>query len=294
MNMPVAAPAREPKTEEDFARWCIELVGYLTPIRERFTPFPHYFEIQCFNFATMRRLLPDLFPLHRRYDLILEIGCGVGMHSLLLSRFANRLVGVDIPGFYAGYTPEGFKSSADVARAVVNDTFGVKHAEFADAFPDKLPLPDASTDLIFSWTVLEHIPDLPTSYKEMLRVLKPGGLMLHIVPNTMSAIHTMAMDNVTAAKQAPIKHPPLGYIGAAGHLWREFRKLATGYEEPHKPGMVIPPCHSEFLSDYADQLNLYISWSYLIPLLRLGMIMERLTPVNDFNYALALRKPTES
>ena len=287
------APAslrRVPVDEADYVAWCAELVRFTTGIRERFTPFPRYFELQCFNFLTMRRLLPELFPLGVRYDVILEIGCGVGAHSLMLSAFAHRLKGVDIPGEYSGFTAPGFGSSAEVSRAFVNGVFGVDHAEFADAFPDALGLADNSVDLVFSWTVLEHIPDLDRAFAEMHRVIKPGGLMVHIVPNTMSAIHTMAGDNVTASKRPPVVHPPLGYWGAAKAVFRHYLDLARGYQEPRVGGMVIPPCHSEFLTDYADQLNLYISWNYLIPLLKRGMILERLTPVNDFNYALVLRK----
>ena len=278
-------------TDLDFQSWCVEIVDRMTPVRERFTPFPRYFEIQALNFVVMRSLLRDLFPLDRRYGMILEIGCGVGVHSVLLSRFCDELLGVDIPGEYAGYTPLGFKSSADVARCLAQDVLGVTNTQFADAFPDRLPADDNSVDLVFSWTVLEHVPDLPAAYREMFRVLKPGGLMLHIVPNVMSAIDTIALDNVTAAKSPPTVHAPKGWVGAARHLWREYLRHVRGFEEPRSGGMVIPPCHSEFLSDYGDQLNLYISDSYLFPALRIGMQVERVQMVRDFNHALLLRKP---
>ena len=277
--------------EDDFERWCLEVIDALTPQRERFTPFPRYFEVQCFNFATARRVMSDLFRLDRPYNAALEIGCGVGAHSVLLSRFARKLTAIDIPGeLYVGTNRE-FRSAIQVARHVGGEIFKIPHLSFVEAYPYFIPLPDQELDLIFTWTVLEHIPDLPRGYKEMVRVLKPGGQMIHVVPNTMSAIHTMAGVNVDAAKRPPIKHEPLGYLGAARHLWREFKELAHGYEEPMPSGWTIPQCHSEFLTNYNEQLELYISWNYLAPLQRLGMIVENLVTVNDFNYALVLRKP---
>ena len=46
---------------------------------------------------------------------------------------------------------------------------------------DRLPLPDASADLIYSISVLEHVRDPALAYSEMYRVLKSGGLCSHII-----------------------------------------------------------------------------------------------------------------
>jgi SAM-dependent methyltransferase len=184
--------------EIEFQDFCLAIVDRMTPVREQYTPFPRYFEVTALNFLVMRNLLRDLYPLDRRYGLILEVGCGVGVHSALLSRFCDRLFGIDIPGEYAGYVQPEFKSSADMARSV-NEHLGTPNAEFVDAFPDKIPLSTARVDMVFSWTMLEHVPELPPTYKEMLRVLKPGGVMIHIVPNVMSAVDTMMRVNIGAA-----------------------------------------------------------------------------------------------
>jgi SAM-dependent methyltransferase len=46
-----------------------------------------------------------------------------------------------------------------------------------------LPFADASFDFVFSSSVLEHIRDRVPVYRELRRCLRPGGLMLHIVPS---------------------------------------------------------------------------------------------------------------
>lgn len=45
-----------------------------------------------------------------------------------------------------------------------------------------LPLPDGSVDLILSRALLEHVRGVPAAIRHMGRVLKPGGVALHLVP----------------------------------------------------------------------------------------------------------------
>src|SRR5262245_62163542 len=46
----------------------------------------------------------------------------------------------------------------------------------------RLPFGDASFDFVFSNSVLEHVQDLPSAFREIHRVLKPGGITLHLFP----------------------------------------------------------------------------------------------------------------
>ncbi len=47
----------------------------------------------------------------------------------------------------------------------------------------KLPLPDASVDLIYSRSVMEHVVDPDSVYAEAARVLKPGGRWIFLTAN---------------------------------------------------------------------------------------------------------------
>ncbi len=47
-----------------------------------------------------------------------------------------------------------------------------------------LPFPDACFDAVMSSNVLEHVKDLPATLRELARVLKPGGTMVHVVPSS--------------------------------------------------------------------------------------------------------------
>lgn len=47
---------------------------------------------------------------------------------------------------------------------------------------ERLPMPDASADLILSRALLEHVEGVPNAILEMARALRPGGVALHFVP----------------------------------------------------------------------------------------------------------------
>lgn len=57
--------------------------------------------------------------------------------------------------------------------------------KFVNGTAEKLPFPDASFDMITCQTVLIHVADPLIAIKEMLRVLKPGGLILAVEPNNL-------------------------------------------------------------------------------------------------------------
>ncbi len=63
-----------------------------------------------------------------------------------------------------------------VERAKENATKGgYSNVEFYQSTIDQIPLPDASVDCILSNCVINLAPDKPAVFREIARVLKPGG-----------------------------------------------------------------------------------------------------------------------
>jgi len=98
------------------------------------------------------------------YPTALEIGCGTGFFLLNLTQ-----AGVLVDGSVTDISP------GMVAAAVANaEALGLSvSGRVADA--ESLPYADDSFDLVVGHAVLHHIPDVELAFREVLRVLKPGG-----------------------------------------------------------------------------------------------------------------------
>ncbi len=102
--------------------------------------------------ATLRRLL-DL----QANDTALEVGCGNGKFAYWNRRRVSHMVGIDPAPLFA----------AEAINAV----------DLARADARALPFGPHSFSVVFSLDVMEHLttPDVVQMFKEMRRVLKPGG-----------------------------------------------------------------------------------------------------------------------
>jgi ubiquinone/menaquinone biosynthesis C-methylase UbiE len=102
--------------------------------------------------------LATIEPLVRGRD-VLEVGCGTGLILEKLARLARRAEGVDLsPGMLALAQGRGLSVREGSAT--------------------ELPFPDASFDVVVSFKVLAHVPDIERALSEMARVCRPGG---HVV-----------------------------------------------------------------------------------------------------------------
>ncbi len=109
---------------------------------------------------------PTAFASLRPGETVVDLGCGGGLDVLLAAAKvgpAGRAIGVDM-------TPEMLAlARANAAKA------GLTNVEFHQATIDRLPLPDASVDCVISNCVINLASDKPAVFREIARVLKPGG-----------------------------------------------------------------------------------------------------------------------
>jgi ubiquinone/menaquinone biosynthesis C-methylase UbiE len=98
------------------------------------------------------------------YRKSLELGCGTGFFTLNL-----KLAGVLDEGHVTDLSPGMVAVAERNARALGFEVAG----QVADA--EHLPYDDDTFDLVVGHAVLHHIPDVELAFREVLRVLKPGG-----------------------------------------------------------------------------------------------------------------------
>jgi arsenite methyltransferase len=99
-------------------------------------------------------------------EVVVDLGSGGGLDVFLAAQKVGptgRAIGIDM-------TPEMIqRARSNAAKAKLDNV------EFHKARIDALPLPDASADCIISNCVINLAPDKDAVFREMYRVLKPGG-----------------------------------------------------------------------------------------------------------------------
>lgn len=94
----------------------------------------------------------------------LDIGCGVGLYTEYWHSRGAVVTGVDAD-----------ESQVTVARARAEFDSASIHYERAEA--DHLPFDDASFDIVFANSILEHVANWEACVEEWIRVLAAGGLL---------------------------------------------------------------------------------------------------------------------
>ena len=100
---------------------------------------------------------------------VLDVGSGLGAIDILLAAEygAREVLGLEVEA------PLVARAEQAVARAGLSD-----RVRFQLVSPGPFPVDDGSFDVVFSKDSMIHIPDKPTPYADVLRVLKPGGLFV--------------------------------------------------------------------------------------------------------------------
>ena len=103
-------------------------------------------------------------------EIVLDLGAGGGFDVFIAGKkvgASGRAIGVDM-------TPE-MLAKARKNIATYRERTGLDNAEFRLGEIEHLPVADASVDVVISNCVINLSPDKPQVWREIARVLKPGG-----------------------------------------------------------------------------------------------------------------------
>lgn len=126
----------------------------------------HEQQVPVYSFLEQirRREIEQALTFFPEQGRVLEIGSGSGWQAKKIQEHGYEVVGLEIEG------------SPYLKEAVFPITlYDGKH----------LPFPDGAFDIVFSSNVQEHIPHVEAFQQEIRRVLKPGGVAIHILPTSV-------------------------------------------------------------------------------------------------------------
>ena len=102
-------------------------------------------------------------------ETVLDLGSGAGFDAFLAAREvgpSGRVIGVDM-------------TDEMLARARDNATrAGITNVEFRKGLIEALPVDDGAVDVVISNCVINLVPDKAAVYREIARVLRPGGRLI--------------------------------------------------------------------------------------------------------------------
>ena len=163
-------------------------------------------------------------------EFLLDMGCGEGRHSIgaYIETQAN-ILGLDLS-----------MKDLKIAQKRLNDfdTSNIKSiCQFGGADIVSIPLLDSSLDAVICSEVLEHVNSPQESIKELIRVLKPGGVLALSVPRFMPELICWKLSkeySKTPGGHVRIfKHQQLKKLGINNGLEYQSFHWAHGLHSPY-------------------------------------------------------------
>ncbi|NLW83430.1 MAG: class I SAM-dependent methyltransferase [Phycisphaerae bacterium] len=124
----------------------------------------------------------------------LELGCGVGLLVLALYQKGLTIIGSDISQTAIDHAREKFPG-----------------LDFRVFSAEKIPCSSDIFDLVLSFDVIEHLHDVDCHFREVRRILKPGGHYLFQTPNKLTNVIFETLKSRSFYWR--IYHPSLHYYG---------------------------------------------------------------------------------
>ena len=251
------APEPEPTVEtvKDFWEGHVNNEYYTDEAR---ASAEYFAEIEERRYATHYHLAELFASLAGSSGKLLEVGCGIGVDSIQLAKAGFDVTAVDLT-----------ENALAVAREYATHA-GVT-IDFRRANAENLDFPDATFDVVYSFGVLHHTPDIEQAVSEVHRVLKPGGkalIMLYARDSLVNLVHKAFRLPYESPKDRK-DHCPVVYTYSrkgVKELFRAFKDVDVHTEYPFTFG--FGPLTTKTPLRVRQELGKAIGWHLMITAVR--------------------------
>lgn len=173
---------------------------------------------------------------------VADVGCGTGRHAIWLAEAGAKVDAYDASAGMMAKAREKLHSS------------GVNLHEHT--LPDALPAADGAFDVVLLALVADHLADLEAAFRDLRRVLKPGGRLIVTVLHPAMNLRGITARFVDPASGAEVR------VDAFEHTYANY------VTAPLKAGLIIEQIVERKVDDVlvrrAPRAEKYLGWPLLL------------------------------
>lgn len=161
---------------------------------------------------------------------LLDAGCGYCFHTIRVARGAYQITAVD-------FSDAAIKvGKENIAKSGYRNQIQIMKANIVE-----LPFDDCSFDIVLSWGVIMHIPEMEKALLELARVLKPGGTLV-LCENNHKSIDVVLWEPIVNMFKCLIRR-------SRSEHHRTFRGIEV-WSQGEYGGLMIRKTNMNFLTDF--------------------------------------------
>lgn len=204
---------------------------------------------------------PTMLAALREGEVVVDLGSGGGFDIFIAGGRVGptgRAIGVDM-------TPE-MLSKARRNAASYRERTGLDNVEFRLGEIEHLPLPDNSADVIISNCVINLSPDKDQVWREIARVLKPGGrvavsdlALLQPLPDEISSMVEALVGCVAGAvlvSESERMAKEAGLVDVVLERKDDYIDAMTSWNDPLYAKIIAALPEGTKVSDFVTSLNI--------------------------------------
>jgi SAM-dependent methyltransferase len=192
------------------------------PCGTRYLEAPEDFDSHARARYALEPYIPEFARFAESRGLrVLEIGVGMGADYLEWLKAGAQASGVDL-------------SSASLDRARRRCELAGFKPDLQVADAERLPFPDHTFDVVYSYGVMHHSPDTAKCLREARRVLKPGGqarIMIYHHPSLTGGMLWLRYGLLRGKSLRKAVYDHLESPGTKTYTEQEARLLLEGFED---------------------------------------------------------------